>query len=177
MTITDKHILFWSDWPSNFAWAPIKLKCMDDVTRMFFSTEQYYMYEKAIYFGDQEKADEILHLPFTDEMSFKAKKLGRQVKNFDQDAWNAVSYNIMLRGCLQKYAQNKVLFDKITDPALAGKKFVEASPVDGIWGIKLGEGDPLADDEANWQGENRLGKVLDQVRQMLLDGYKAEIKY
>ena len=71
----------------------------------------------------------------------KAKKLGRQVKNFDQDAWNAVSYDIMLRGCLQKYAQNKVLFDKITDPALAGKKFVEASPVDGIWGIKLGEGD------------------------------------
>lgn len=46
MTITDKHILFWSDWPSNFAWAPIKLKCMDDVTRMFFSTEQYYMYER-----------------------------------------------------------------------------------------------------------------------------------
>ena len=177
MTITDKHILFWSDWPSNFAWAPIKLKCMDDVTRMFFSTEQYYMYEKAIYFGDQEKADEILHLPFTDEMSYKAKKLGRQVKNFDQDAWNAVSYDIMLRGCLQKYAQNKVLFDKITDPALTGKKFVEASPVDGIWGIKLGESDPLADDKANWQGENRLGKVLDQVRQMLLDGYKAEIKY
>lgn len=48
---------------------------------------------------------------------------------------------------------------------------------DEYWGIKLGEGDPLADDEANWQGENRLGKVLDQVRQMLLDGYKAEIKY
>lgn len=177
MTITEKHILFWSDWPSNFAWAPMKLKCSDDITRVFFSSEQYYMFEKAMYFNDLTIADAILHLKFDDEYSYNAKKLGRRVANFDQDKWNKVSYDIMLRGCLAKYSQNKILFDKITDPALNGKKFVEASPYDKIWGIGLGEGDPLADDESNWLGENRLGKVLDEVRQKLLDGYKEEIKY
>lgn len=177
MTITEKHILFWSDWPSNFAWAPIKLKCSDDVTRMFFSSEQYYMFEKAMFFKDYQTADEIIHLKFDDEYSYQAKKLGRKVKNFDEAQWNAVSYDVMLRGCLAKYGQNKVLFDKITDPALEGKKFVEASPYDAIWGIKLGEGDENADDETKWQGENRLGKVLDEVRAKLLAGYKEEIRY
>ena len=83
----------------------------------------------------------------------------------------------MLKACLSKFSQNKVLFDKITDPSLDGKKFVEASPVDGIWGVRLGEADPLILDEKNWNGENRLGKVLDEVRRMLLDGYKEDIKY
>jgi conserved hypothetical protein, ribA/ribD-fused len=177
MTITEKHILFWGDWPSNFAWAPIKIKCLDDVTRVFFSSEQYYMFEKAMYFNDITIADAILHLKFDDEYSYMAKKLGRHVANFDADKWYKVSYDIMLRGCLAKYAQNKVLFDKITDPALEGKKFVEASPYDAIWGIKLGEGDENADDETKWQGENRLGKVLDEVRAKLLAGYKEEIVY
>lgn len=177
MTITDKHILFWSDWPSNFAWAPIQIKNSDGVTRNFFSSEQFYMFEKALYFKDLAIAEAIIHLPFSEDCSHLAKKLGRRVKDFDQDKWNEVSYDIMLRGCLAKYGQNKVLFDLITDPALEGKKFVEASPYDGIWGIKLGEADPLADDEANWQGENRLGKVLDEVRAKLLAGYKETIKY
>jgi ribA/ribD-fused uncharacterized protein len=70
-----------------------------------------------------------------------------------------------------------VLFDKITDPVLEGKKFVEASPYDKIWGIGLGEADPKADDETQWLGENRLGKVLDEVRAKLLAGYKEEIQY
>ena len=39
------------------------------------------------------------------------------------------------------------------------------------------EGDENADDETKWQGENRLGKVLDEVRAKLLAGYKEEIKY
>ena len=49
---TEKHILFWGNWPSNFAWAPIKVTCVDGIERRFFSSEQYFMYEKAIHFGD-----------------------------------------------------------------------------------------------------------------------------
>ena len=177
MRVTDKHILFWGDWPSNFAWAPIVIKCTDDITRKFFASEQYYMFEKALHFNDLAIADAIIHLPFDDDSSYQAKKLGRHVKDFDQEKWNEVSYDIMLRACLAKYGQNKVLFDKITDPAFDGKKFVEASPYDKIWGIGLGEADENADDETKWLGENRLGKVLDEVRTKLLAGYKEEIQY
>lgn len=177
MTITDKYVLFWADWPSNFAWAPMLTKCIDDQVHPFFSSEQCYMWSKAYYFKDFDIVRQIEELNFREASSYKAKKLGRQVKNFDQDVWNSVSYDIMLKACLSKFSQNKVLFDKITDPSLDGKKFVETSPVDGIWGVRLGEADPLILDEKNWNGENRLGKVLDEVRRMLLDGYKEDIKY
>lgn len=177
MRITEKHILFWSDWPSNFAWAPIKIACIDGVIRRFFSSEQYYMFEKAMHFKDFTVANKILDLDFNDAYSYQAKKLGRSVSNFDAEDWNKVSFDVMLIGCLEKFAQNKVLFDKITDTELNGKTFVEASPYDKIWGIGFGEADYRADDESQWLGENRLGKVLDEVRSKLLSGYKATIDY
>ncbi len=49
-----------------------------------------------------------------------------------------------------------------------GKKFCEASPIDIVWGVGLGEDDPLIDDESNWRGQNLLGKALDEVRNTLL---------
>jgi predicted NAD-dependent protein-ADP-ribosyltransferase YbiA (DUF1768 family) len=66
-----------------------------------------------------------------------------------------------------KYTQNPELNLTILDPQFNGKKFVEASPIDGIWGIKCGEEEAL-DDESNWNGLNLLGKVLDEVRRRLL---------
>lgn len=178
MVITDKHILFWGQWPSNFAWSPMDALTSDGHRRRFFSVEQFYAWSKAMFFSDIETVELIEKLDFYEGRSDLAKRLGRTTtKDFDEEAWNAVSYDIMLRGCLSKFSQNKVLFDKITDLALDGKKFVEASPVDLIWGIGLREGDPLADDEKNWKGQNRLGKVLDEVREKLLDGYREDLKY
>lgn len=177
MTITDKHILFWGQWPSNFAWSPMEATTILGHRRRFFSVEQFYAWNKALFFSDPETIELIEKLDFYEGRSDLAKKLGRTTKGFDADKWNAVSYDIMLNGCLSKFSQNKVLFDKITDPALDGKKFAEASPVDLIWGIGLREGDPLADDEKNWKGQNRLGKVLDEVREKLLDGYREDLKY
>lgn len=177
MTITDKHILFWGQWPSNFAWSPIETVTFDGDRRRFFSVEQCYAWSKALYFGDLYTMNLIEKLDFYEGRSDFAKKLGRTTKDFDQDSWNKVSYDIMLKACLSKFSQNKVLFDLITHPSYNGKGFVEASPVDLIWGIGLREADPLADDENNWKGENRLGKVLDEVRKKLLDGYREDLKY
>lgn len=103
-----------------------------------------------MYFSDIETVELIEKLDFCEGRSDLAKKLGRTTKGFDQEAWNAASHDIILKACLSKYSQNKVLFDKITDPALEGKKFAEASPADLIWGIGLRVGDPLADEEKNW---------------------------
>lgn len=177
MTITEKHVLFFGDWTSNFAWAPIKTVCMDGQIHEFFSTEQCFMWHKAYFFKDFDILRQIEELNFKEANSAAAKKLGRKVKNFNGEEWKKVAYDIMLKANLSKYSQNKILFDKITDPKFDGKHFVEASPYDAIWGIKMGEFDKNADDKTKWKGTNWLGKVLDEVRAKLLDGYKEEIEY
>ena len=119
---------------------------------------------KAIVFGDYETADKILKT----KDPKKAKKLGREVKNYDDKVWNEMRYKIMVDANKAKFGQNKELADLLTSEEFKGKGFVEASPVDGIWGIRMSEDDPLADDEANWKGTNLLGKALNETRDWLL---------
>jgi hypothetical protein len=51
--------------------------------------------------------------------------------------------------------------------AYPGFEFVEASPVDKIWGVGLAEDDPLIYDKANWLGQNLLGKALNAAQDMI----------
>ena len=46
------------------------------------------------------------------------------------------------------------------------KSFVEASPVDSIWGIGMAENNPDLLDTSRW-GQNLLGKALTELRDKL----------
>jgi len=50
------------------------------------------------------------------------------------------------------------------DPKFDNKKFVEASPIDKIWGIGLDENNDLILDPNNWKGLNYLGEIITSVR-------------
>lgn len=89
------------------------------------------MYLKALHFGDVETAEKILLA----ETPKEAKNLGREVRNFDEKSWNEVKIQKMYLALEGKFSQNKDLMDKLKDPALDGKFFVEASPFDRIWGM------------------------------------------
>ena len=58
----------------------------------------------------------------------------------------------MLQANKAKYEQNEDLKQKLLDPKYTGLTFVEASPWDGIWGIKTRIGTPGIEDPANWKG-------------------------
>lgn len=163
MRVTDKHIFFWGDFPSNWYPCHFVVEGEDGKELEFFNSEQYFMYQKAVVFGDKTTAMRIL---FEGKDPKKAKQLGRQVKNYDDAVWNKIRYHIMLYANIHKYFQNKELKELLLNEDFDGKHFVEASPLDGIWGIKCGEGEAL-DDESNWNGLNLLGKVLDEVRNIL----------
>ena len=168
MKVTDKHVLFWGEWPSNWYPAAFDVEVMFEGKKQklhFYNSEQYFMFVKAIVFGDNETAKKILAA----KDPKKAKKLGREVKNYDDEVWSKMRYKIMVDANKAKYSQNEELKKLILSDELKGKGFVEASPIDGIWGIKLGENDPLADDEAHWKGQNLLGKALDETREWLLN--------
>lgn len=121
------------------------------------------MAKKALLFNDKEIYEEIMN----EDNPAIHQKLGRKVKNFDLTLWNEKCEDIVYQGNYYKFTQNKELFDILmkTENTI----FVEASPYDLIWGVGLGEKDPLILDEKNWRGENLLGKTLTKLRDDLLN--------
>jgi len=168
MKITDKHVLFWGEWPSNWYKTEFEAEVMINGkkdNKTFYNSEQYFMFIKAVVFGDYETANKIL----ATKDPKKAKQLGREVKNYDDEVWSRMRYKVMVDANKAKYGQNEELKKLILSDELKGKGFCEASPIDRVWGVGLGENDPLADDEAYWKGQNLLGKALDETREWLLN--------
>lgn len=155
MVVTDKYILFWKDELSNFDYAPYTSE--DGIN--FLTTEQEFMYRKAIFFNDLETAKKILKTT----KPWDAKKLGRQVKGYN-DSWDTVREDVMFKACLAKFSKYP---EKLLKPKYEGKEFVEANPFDTVWAIGLYPDDPLVNDSRNWRGQNLLGKVLERVRNSL----------
>ena len=164
MKVTDKHVFFWGEWPSN--WYPCVFNAeYEGKEYTFYNSEQYFMFVKAKTFGDEENALKIL---LEGKNPKKAKQYGRMVKNYDDEKWNEIRYQVMVDANMAKYSQNDELKSLLLSDEFNEKRFVEASPIDGIWGIKCSEKDAL-DDESNWNGQNLLGKALDEVRDKLIN--------
>ena len=153
-----KHLVLFYGGPfSNFAWAPfVKLGLK------FYTSEQCFMWSKAVFFQDQETAEKILKTTKPQE----AKALGRQVMGYSDSSWAAVRYSVMLDAVLEKFKQNED-FKKKLKAYPPGTRFAEASPVDCIWGIGLGEDNPDAADPEKWRGTNLLGKIIEEVHKRL----------
>ncbi|MCI8408617.1 MAG: NADAR family protein [Lachnospiraceae bacterium] len=120
--------------------------------------EQYMMARKAELFGDEEIHQQILQC--SDPKQIKA--LGRKVRNFDEEVWNEVKYSIVLNGNYRKFTQNKELREFLL--STGDSIIVEASPYDGIWGIKMKQTDENILNPLKWKGENLLGFALMEVR-------------
>lgn len=158
LAVYDKHVAFWGSAFSNF------YECeFVENGKTWKSSEQCFMAKKAEYFGDNEMYDAIVNA----KTPAKAKSYGRKVQKFDADEWLKVSFDKMYEAVYAKFSQNDDLKEFILSDEFNGKGFVEASPFDGIWGVKMDWKNPDVDDETNWKGMNLLGKVLDKVRDAL----------
>lgn len=157
--MTDKYVFFWNGELSN--WYPCRYKNIRYKGLTFFNSEQAFMWEKAVYFGDMETAAEIVKNPDPS----RCKRLGRLVKGFNAIKWSEVSYDIMIAVNYAKFSQNGILKNLLLETE--NKILVEASPYDTIWGIGLHYDDDKCLDPANWKGQNLLGKALMIVRNRL----------
>lgn len=158
MKITDKYVFFYKDWPSNFQRTKIFVK-INGKQHIFTSTEQAFMYEKAMFFNDYEIANLIYHNDNPNE----CRKLGRQVHGYNDEEWSKVRYVIFYKYNLLKYTQDQKLQEKLLDPKFDNKIFVEASPIDRIWGIGYSEDDNrIEHNESSW-GKNYLGRILTNI--------------
>jgi ribA/ribD-fused uncharacterized protein len=130
----------------------------------YASAEHWMMAEKARLFGDLAACDQILAAATPAE----AKNLGRLVKGFDEAAWKAARFSIVVAGNVAKFGQDPALLDYLL--GTGNRVLVEASPRDVVWGIGLSAGNERATDPRRWRGANLLGFALMEARERLSDG-------
>lgn len=161
------YVFFWGHRPSPDGavsrscfsqWYAATFRVNDEVFR---TAEHYMMLRKARLFGDEPTARQILAAPTPND----AKSLGRKVRGFSEETWNAQREEIVVTGNLAKFSQHLPLRRFLLETADA--VLVEASPLDAIWGIGLAHDHPQAPDPANWPGLNLLGFALMRVREQL----------
>ena len=136
----DDYILFWGSYLSQ--WHPAAFHFDFEV----LTAEHWMMHEKALLFKDfytANKIREAIHPSL-------AKKLGREVKNYNEEKWNEYRYDTVILGNISKFEANYELKRQLLNTG--DKIIVEASPHDKIWGIGLGESNEKCYDPNKWEG-------------------------
>src|SRR5262245_21122781 len=138
-------------WPAPFSYGEVS----------YPTAEHFMMAEKARLFGDEDVRAQILKAASPKV----AKQLGRQVKNFKEEVWQASRFQFVVEGNYAKFNQNCELGRFLL--GTGAKVLVEASPVDRIWGIGLAADHESATNPERWRGLNLLGFALMEARQRL----------
>jgi len=168
---TDDILPFYSKNSPFSQFYPCKFSDVVDGNHLTFNcTEQYMMYIKTRTFHDTKTAKLIMK----ETSPLQIKKLGRQVRPFDDKIWNGVAEIIVRRGNMLKFIQNKELAQILM---ATGKKILaEASPRDRKWGVGLGVKNPKIYNQSTWRGKNLLGFILMKVREDLMNGLPRDGK-
>ncbi|WP_444916333.1 NADAR family protein [Microbulbifer sp. JMSA003] len=154
MRETEKYYFFWKHQFGQ--WTKRDITDPDGVK--FNCCEQYMMYKKAILFGDLKTSERIL-VETDPEIQ---QRLGRNVVGYNSSVWNLHKIGIVWYGNYLKFTQHIDLAERLIDTG--DKTLVEASPYDLVWGVGWSSDSVEILDEANWRGQNLLGKVLMSVR-------------
>ena len=161
-----KYLFFWGHQPSKDG--SITSSCFSQWWLSEFvvdgikykSAEHFMMASKARLFNDEETLKKILNC----NKPAEAKKLGREVKNFNEEAWISKRYEIVLQASLNKFSQNNELKEYLIRTSVV---IVEASPVDSIWGIGMAKDHKDIENPEKWKGLNLLGFALMEARDQL----------
>lgn len=154
----DEVVVFFSanDTPSNHYEGGFMYKGMG-----FRTVEHFLMAKKADLFGDTVVRDQILRT----RKPQGAKKLGRQVQGFNNETWFQWAAHIMGKGKILQAEQNPIVLQYYLEHS--GKLFIEASPYDDLWGIKLAKDHPDVLKPNKWRGLNLCGYVNTEVARYL----------
>lgn len=127
------------------------------------TVEHYFQAMKAKEFEDNEMYDKIIKI----KTPKAAKAAGKKVKNFVTEVWEAKREGIMYKGVRAKFVQHPELRKKLleTDKKVIGK----ADARNTFWAIGTGMESDKAKFPSKWRGQNKLGKILMDLRDTLKD--------
>lgn len=153
---------------------------VDDKGQRYFSSEQYFMKKKQETFDPENEKVAVAMLKAKSPPV--AKKLGRQVKNYDDKVWRAKRYGVMVDALKLKFGSDEELKELLL--STEQKTLYEASRSDAIWGIGVSvekiqeafrekahfreQGDIDEETRRNWFGTNLLGRALMETRSWLI---------
>jgi len=129
---------------------------------VYATAEHFVMVGKARLFGDVAIAAHILKSTAPEE----AIELGREVRGFEQSAWLAARYDVVVAANRAKFTARPELGVYLTQHT-GPKVLVHANPSDQLWGIGLAPNDIRARKPSDWRGKNLLGFALMEVRDEL----------
>lgn len=140
---------------SNFHKSPITVNGVQ-----YVNNEQYYQESKSDFFGDEETSRLIMATSNPAKMYY----YGQNVKGYDDDRWKRVCDKIMMTGLIEKFK-----IPKFKDELLktGDKTIAECNGKDPYWGTSCYMSDPVSDDPTKWKGQNKLGKLLMELRESL----------
>jgi ribA/ribD-fused uncharacterized protein len=162
-----KFLFFWGHQPNKDG--KITQTCFSqwwlssfNVEKVTYKTAEHWMMaKKAELFDDQEILKKILEA----DSPAEAKKLGREVRNYDDKLWLENRFEIVKEGNHHKFSQNADLKTFLLNTK--ERVLVEASPVDPIWGIGMAGDHKDVLHPEKWRGLNLLGFALMEVRDEL----------
>jgi ribA/ribD-fused uncharacterized protein len=141
---------------SNMHEAPVQI---DGMT--FPTVEHYFQWSKAKMFGDADVQSKIMKTASPKS----AKAYGKKVKNFDAEAWNEKRDSVMRTAVKAKLMQHPDILKKLRDTGT--RPIAEADPRGKYWGIGTSAETSKAKDVSRWPGQNKMGKILMELRDEL----------
>ena len=141
----------------------------------FWCVNQELHYRKAVIFGDDAAARQILNEK-TD--AGRIKQLGRMVEGYDDAKWTALRYDVARDAVYSKFSHDDDLKKILLD---TGNKIIVEAASDKAWGIGYAEfsvedrkgAKNMQNNNAwdvppqLWEGQNLLGRCLMDARKML----------
>ncbi|KAH0266591.1 DUF1768-domain-containing protein, partial [Aureobasidium melanogenum] len=176
-TAVGAPIFFFKDdeQPYGFLCQWYRCRFTDPTSGLEFScAEQYMMWNKAHLAGDEASAKAIM----ATTSPRKQKQLGRDVQNFDVEAWEKIKLEVVERGNYLKFTQGNngegMKMGEEGEPVAlkrllletGDRELVEASRFDRVWGIGFDAEQAMAVPCEEW-GQNLLGVALMNVRERI----------
>ncbi|XP_053389879.1 riboflavin biosynthesis protein VVA0006-like [Mercenaria mercenaria] len=130
-----------------------------DNSAVYVCSEQYFQFTKMMQCQEKDRAMCIMNTTSPYEM----KRLGNmKSENFNAKQWGQQSTEVLFKANWLKFTQNENLTNLLL--ATGSKILVEANPRDNIWGIGMDMWNSNAIHPNKWNGRNRFGSILMDIR-------------